>query len=188
MILTAVCFLLAMFVITRVLKSKYGRFFLSIRESEAAAQSAGINTMKYRILAFTFAAALGGFAGTLYAQCIGFLNPEQFRWQTSLTLISMAIIGGIGSLQGGAIGALVLTILPEMLRGINAQMRMIAYGVLVIVVLTFLPDGIISLFGKKPSQIAMMFRERMKVFRDVRKKPARSCRRGALKQQICENK
>lgn len=169
LILAAIFFLIAFFVSTRIIKSKFGRFFLSIKESEAAAQSVGINTMKYRIVAFTLAAALGGLAGVLYAQCIGFLNPEQFRWSASLTLISMAIIGGIGSLKGGAVGAIVLTVLPELLRGFNAQMRMVCYGILVIMVLMFLPDGLISLVGKKPDEIRAMFKERMKLFQKSRK-------------------
>ncbi len=169
LILTAAIFLLTFFVMRRIINSKFGRFFLSIKESEAAAQSVGINTMKYRIIAFTLAAALGGLAGVLYAQCIGFLNPEQFRWQASLTLISMAIIGGIGSLQGGAVGAIALTVLPELLRGFNAQMRMVCYGLLVIAVLMFLPDGLISLVGRKPGEIKTMFKERIKLFRKSRK-------------------
>ena len=171
--LSAVFLMVAFFVAYRIYKSKFGRFFISIRESEAAAQSVGVNTMKYKIIAFTLSSAFAGFAGVLYAQCIGYLNPDQFRWQVSLTLLSMAIIGGISSLEGGVLGAIVLTLLPEFLRGFSAQMRMITYGVLVILVLTLLPDGLISLFGKKPSEIRTMFRERAAMLTDERARQRR---------------
>ena len=170
LILTAVFTVIAYIVANRIVSSKYGRFFLSIRESEAAAQSVGINTMKYRIIAFAIASAYGGLAGVFYAQCFRFLNPEQFRWNISLTLISMAIIGGIRSLPGGVLGAIALTILPEVLRGFTAQMRMITYGLLVILVLTFLPNGLISLVGKWPSEILAMLKERLASLSDARER------------------
>ena len=173
LILTAVFMVLAYFIAKRIVNSKYGRFFISIRESEPAAQSVGINTMKYRIVAFAISSAYGGLAGVFYAQCFGFLNPDQFRWQISQTLLSMAIIGGIGNLTGGILGAIVLTALPEVLRGFNAQMRMITYGLLVILVLTFIPDGLISLVGKRPSEILAMLKERIAAISDVRKRKKR---------------
>ncbi len=143
----------------QVAKSKYGRMFISIRESEAAAQSVGINTMKYKIMAFTLAAAMGGISGVLYGPFIGYLSPEQFRWQPSLILISMAIVGGLRSLEGGILGAFVLTFMPELLR-VTDQYRLILYGVLLIGTLGFVPDGLISLFGKSLGGIRQMLRER----------------------------
>lgn len=171
LIITAIFFVICFFVAYRIAKSKYGRFFLSIRESQDAALSVGINTTKYKLVAFAICSAFGGLAGVFYTQCYGYLSPEQFRWSISLNLISMAIIGGIGSLEGGVIGAIVLTFLPEVLRGFSAQWRMITYGVLVILVLAFLPDGVISLIGKKPSEIAKMLKERTELlFTDERAK------------------
>lgn len=139
----------------RIVKVKFGRFFISIRESEEAAQSIGINTRKYKMIAFVIATAVGGLAGVLYGPFIGYLSPEQFRWQPSLTLVSMAIVGGLSSLEGGIIGSVLLTFLPELLRSTD-QLRMILYGVIVILTLAFLPDGIVSLFGKKPGEIRKM--------------------------------
>ncbi len=171
LLITAVFFVLCFFVAMRITKSKYGRFFLSIRESQDAALSVGINTTKYKLTAFAICSGFGGLAGVFYTQCYGYLSPEQFRWSISLNLISMAIIGGIGSLEGGVIGAIVLTFLPEVLRGFSAQWRMITYGVLVILVLAFLPDGVISLIGKKPSEITRMLKERTELlFTDERAK------------------
>lgn len=143
------------FALKRIVKVKFGRFFISIRESEEAAQSIGINTRKYKMVAFVIATAVGGLAGVLYGPFIGYLSPEQFRWYPSLTLVSMAIVGGLSSLEGGIIGSVLLTFLPELLRSTD-QLRMILYGVIVILTLAFLPDGIVSLFGKKPGEIKKM--------------------------------
>ena len=178
--MTTIFFIICFFVTARVTRSKYGRFFISIRESQEAALSVGVNTTKFKLLAFVICSALGGLAGVFYSQCLGFLSPEQFRWNISLTLISMAIIGGIGDIDGGVLGAIVLTFLPELLRDFSAQWRMITYGVLLILVLTFLPDGVISLIGKKPSEIKKMLKERTELlFTDERAK-----RRKQLKKTI----
>ncbi|WP_094604397.1 hypothetical protein SPSIL_053810 [Sporomusa silvacetica DSM 10669] len=149
----------------QIIQSRYGRIFISIKESEAAAQSVGINTMKYKILAFTLAAAFGGFAGVLYGPFIGYLSPEQFRWQPSLLLISMGIIGGLSSLEGGIMGSFILTFLPELLRATD-QYRLILYGILLIFTLAFLPSGIVSLFGKSVKEIKAMFKERYMIIFD----------------------
>lgn len=147
-----VCLVLIYFLFRNVVNSKYGRFFMSIRESEDAAESLGINTKKYKTIAFMIAAAVAGLSGSLYATNLRYLSPEQFRWSPSLTLVSMAIVGGLYSLEGGILGAILLTILPEVLR-FSDSFRMIAYGTIVILVLAFLPDGIISLYGKSPREI-----------------------------------
>jgi len=171
LLLTAVFTMLAYYVANKICKSKYGRYFIAIRESEAAAQSVGVNTMKYKILAFTLASAFAGLAGVFYAQCFSVVNATEFRWSFSIELFSMAIIGGIASLEGGMLGAIFMTVILELLRGaFNAQWRMIAYGIITILVLAFLPDGIISLIGKNWTEIKQMFSERMKVFKDDRKK------------------
>ena len=178
--LTTIFFIICFFVTARVTRSKYGRFFISIRESQEAALSVGVNTTKFKLLAVVICSALGGLAGVFYSQCLGFLSPEQFRWNISLTLISMAIIGGIGDIDGGVLGAIVLTFLPELLRDFSAQWRMITYGVLLILVLTFLPDGVISLIGKKPLEIKKMLKERTELlFTDERAK-----RRNQLKKTM----
>lgn len=157
--------ILVYFAMKRVVKSKYGRFFISIRESEEAAQSLGINTRKYKMIAFTMATAIAGLAGVLYGPFIGYLSPEQFRWQPSLILVSMAIVGGLSSLEGGIVGAILLTFLPELLRSTD-QLRLILYGVIVILTLAFLPDGIISLFGKSLKEIRQMLSTQLDVMLD----------------------
>ena len=180
LLVVALITMLAFFVANKICKSKYGRFFISIRESEAAAQSVGIHTMKYKIIAFTLSSSFAGLAGVFYAQCFGVINATEFRWSFSLELLSMAVIGGMASLEGGVLGAITLTVLLEVLRGIfNAQWRMIVYGILVILVLAFLPDGLISLIGKNLEEIKQMFRERLKIFADDRKKSGQKNRQTA---------
>lgn len=147
------------FVVKRVLASKYGRFFLAIKEAEEAAQSVGINTRGYKMIAFVLATAVAGVAGVLYGPYIGYLSPEQFRWSASLQLVGMAIVGGFGSIEGGILGAVLLTALPELLRATD-QLRMILYGVVIILTLAFLPDGLISLFGKSWKEIKTMIAKR----------------------------
>lgn len=155
--IVATVFMILIYILLKnVLRSKYGRFFLSIKNYEPAAQSCGINTVKYKLIAFALASFIGGIAGALFGQYIGFLSPDQFRWRYSLTLISMAIIGGVGSLDGAILGSMLLTTLPEWLRVGNAQLRMILYGVLLMVFLMFLPQGIMSLFGKSWKEIKDM--------------------------------
>lgn len=151
-----ICYLIA----RQISKSKFGRIFISIRESEAAAQSVGINTMKYKIMAFSLAAAFGGLSGVLYGPFIGYLSPEQFRWVPSLTLISMAIVGGLSSLEGGILGAFILTFLPEFLR-VADQFRLIIYGVVIILTLAFLPNGVISIIGKSYKENKEMISKRI---------------------------
>ncbi len=143
------------FVVKRVLASKYGRFFLAVKEAEEAAQSVGVNTRAYKMIAFVLATAVAGVAGVLYGPYIGYLSPEQFRWSASLQLVGMAIVGGFGSVEGGILGAVLLTVLPELLRATD-QLRMILYGVVIILTLAFLPDGLISLFGKSWKEIKTM--------------------------------
>ena len=92
---------------------------------------------------------------------IGYLSPEQFRWSASLTLVGMAIVGGLSSVEGGILGSVLLTFLPELLRSAD-QLRMILYGLVIILSLAFIPNGLISLFGKSRAELAGMMRNRLK--------------------------
>lgn len=148
-------------VVKRILNSKYGRFFKSIKEAEEAAQSVGIHTRKYKMIAFVLATSIAGIAGALYGPYIGYLSPEQFRWSASLTLVGMAIVGGLSSVEGGILGSVLLTFLPELLRSAD-QLRMILYGLVIILSLAFIPNGLISLFGKSRAELAGMMRNRLK--------------------------
>lgn len=143
----------------KISKSSVGLVLNGIRESEDAEQSLGINTIRYKITAFVLSAMLGGISGLLYAPFVGYISPDQFRWNSSLLLVSGAIIGGMKSFGGVIVGAVVITCLPEALR-LSDQYRMILYGLLVIFCLALLPDGIASLYGKNLKEIWAMFRKR----------------------------
>ncbi|MGB8451067.1 MAG: branched-chain amino acid ABC transporter permease [Anaerocolumna sp.] len=162
---TLICFIIIFIGLKRVLSSKYGRFFISIRESEDAAESLGISTRKYKMIAFIIATSIAGFSGSLYATNLRYLSPEQFRWSPSLTLVSMAIVGGLYSLKGGILGSVILTLLPEVLR-FTDEFRMIIYGIIVILVLAFLPNGLISLFGKSRKELKEMFTSQWDILSD----------------------
>lgn len=163
------------YICRQIINSSFGRIFISIRESEEAAQAIGINTMKYKIMAFAIAAAFGGIAGTLYGPFIGYISPDQFRWTPSLLLISMAIVGGLNNLIGGIIGAFILTFLPEMLR-VAEQFRLILYSSILILTLTFLPNGLISLWGLSFKQIKELFKNRIgELSNKGKKKKVKKC-------------
>ena len=170
-----IAMILIYILLRRIVNSKYGRFFMAVRESEDAAESLGISTRRFKTIAFMIAAGVGGFAGSFYATNLRYLSPEQFRWSPSLTLVSMAIVGGLYDLEGGIIGAILLTILPEILR-FSDVFRMIVYGLVVILVLAFLPNGLYSLFGKSRAEIKKMLSDQWDILSDktLRKKKALS--------------
>jgi len=143
LVLTFLCVAFTLALIHRLVSSRYGRALKAIRDHELTAQVMGINTAAYKIIIFTLAAGLAGLAGSLYAHYITFINPESFGLHTSILVLTMVVLGGMGSLLGSVIGAFVLTVLPEMLRTV-ADYQDLAYGGLLIVMLIWRPQG---LFG-----------------------------------------
>ena len=96
-----------------MMKSRHGRAVLAIRDNEIAAESCGIQTTYYKVMAFAFSAAFAGLAGGLYACYIGVLNPSTFGFMKSIEILVMVVLGGMGSMLGSILSATVLTILPE---------------------------------------------------------------------------
>jgi branched-chain amino acid transport system permease protein len=142
-ILVALSVLATLGLIYRLVSSRHGRALKAIRDHEITAQVMGINTAGYKIAIFTLSAGLAGLAGSLYAHYITFINPESFGMHTSILVLTMVVLGGMGSILGSVIGALVLTILPEMLRGF-ADYQDLAYGGLLIVMLIWRPQGLLG--------------------------------------------
>ena len=99
----------------RIVNSKWGREFKAVRDNIDAVESCGIDVAKVKIRAFTLAAMLGSFAGALYAHLIGYINPESFTVDLSTNFVIMLMVGGIGSVFGNVIGAVIITLLPELL-------------------------------------------------------------------------
>lgn len=130
-------------VVRNILRSSQGRAMISIREDEIAAESMGINTTKYKLLAFAIGALFAGFAGGLYAHFYYTIQPTSFDFIKSLDVLIFVVFGGMGSLTGSVIAAIVLTILPEALRFLS-DYRMVLYPVLLIILMIFRPQG---LFG-----------------------------------------
>jgi branched-chain amino acid transport system permease protein len=135
---------LAFLVCRRLVESRVGRAFLALRENEALAQSVGVDPTRYLVLATIVSAAMAGVAGSLYAHYTRFVSPEVFLFSYTVTMVIMVIAGGKGTLAGPIVGALAFTALPEALReALSWQWQMLAYGALLVLLVSFLPRGIV---------------------------------------------
>ena len=147
---------LTIYAVLSLVRSTYGSGFLAVRDDEIAAEAMGINTTKYKVLAFVIGAFFAGVAGGLYAHFKQFIHPEGFNFLRSVDIVVMVILGGMGSTAGVCFAAVVLTILPEWLRAVSTypwlpdwlrpitQNRMILYSLLLIILMLTRPQG---LFG-----------------------------------------
>jgi len=143
LLLTLLMVLLTLALTYRLVHSYHGRALRAIRDHEVTAQVMGINTPAYKVAIFTLAAALAGLAGSLYAHYITFINPESFGLHTSILALCMVVLGGMGSLAGAVVGALALTLLPEMLREFKAYQDLV-YGALLVGLLIWRPQGLLG--------------------------------------------
>lgn len=130
--------LITLFVVLNLINSRSGRAIMSIRDNRIAAESIGINITKYKLMAFTFSASLAGIAGVLYAHNLSTLTATQknFGYNQSIMILVFVVLGGIGNIRGSIIAAVVLTLLPELLRGLN-DYRMLIYAIVLIVMMLF---------------------------------------------------
>jgi branched-chain amino acid transport system permease protein len=128
-------------------RSKTGRAFLAIRESETAAAVAGINVARYKVTAFVISAFYTGIAGSLLAYLVRYINIEVFDFLMSLTFIAMCIIGGVASIAGSFLGAAFIVLLPELLRGVPGakDLQLLVYGLAMIIVIVVRPRGLASI-------------------------------------------
>ena len=136
---------LAFFIAWRFIHSKYGRNLTSIRENELAAEAVGINAFRSKRMSFTFSAIYAGWAGALYAGYLMYVVPSSFNLAKSCELITTTVIGGLGSLTGSVLGAILVTLLPEVFRSLS-NYRMLLYGIAVVLIIMFKPSG---LYGYK---------------------------------------
>jgi branched-chain amino acid transport system permease protein len=130
-----------LFVIQRIINSRVGKAFMACRENEELAQSVGIHTFRFHLLAFVIGTCFISLGGGLYAHYIGFIDPEVFTWYYIVTMLIMVLIGGSGTIAGPVIGAILFTWLPEYLRAIKA-FQMVFYGLILVAAIIFMPDGI----------------------------------------------
>ena len=140
-----ICVVVTCAVIHLVLKSRHGRAVLSIRENEIAAESCGVNTTYYKVMAFTLSAFFAGVAGALYATYVGILQPSTFGFM-------MVVLGGMGSMLGSVLSATVLTALPQMLLAFD-KWRMVLYSLVLIIVMIFKPSGLLGTYDFSLSRV-----------------------------------
>lgn len=142
-LLVALAVALVLILAWRLVSSYHGRALRAIRDHETAAQVMGINAPAYKVAIFTLAAAMAGLAGSLYAHYITFINSESFGLHTSILILAMVVLGGMGSVAGSVLGAVILTALPEMLREFQSYQDLV-YGALLVGLLILRPEGLLG--------------------------------------------
>lgn len=155
-----ICAILAIVAISFLQNSRFGRALKAIRDDEIAAESMGINLARYKLNSFALGTFLAGVGGALYAHFLSYINPSDFSFLKSVDILSMIVLGGLGSVPGAVIGASVLAAAPEFLRFMS-QYRMLVYGALLVFLMVFRPNGLLGgvnfvdlvlrRMGKKPS-------------------------------------
>lgn len=130
----------------KIASSRIGRAWVAIREDEIAASIVGINTTNYKLYAFAYGSFWAGLAGAVFAAKMQFVSPESFTFMESVFVLCMVILGGLGSIRGVILGALVLVLLPEVLREIQIY-RMLALGAGLVLLMVFRPQGLFGVRG-----------------------------------------
>ena len=134
--------LVMLVVIRRLERSRIGRAWVAIREDEVAAEAMGIDTLRMKLWAFAIGASTAGFAGVIQGSKISYVSPASFQIIISILILSMVVLGGMGSSLGPIVGAIVITVAPEVLR--EAQdYRYLVFGAVLVVMMVFRPQGII---------------------------------------------
>ena len=128
-----------------ILGSRWGRAFRAIRENEMRAEALGVSLRNYKLMAFAIGAAYAGTGGALFAPLLGYIDPGAFTLDRSIQFLMMVVLGGLGRFEGPFIGALVVTVLPEVLRG-SEGLYLIIYALAVIVMMLFMPKGLVGLW------------------------------------------
>jgi branched-chain amino acid transport system permease protein len=131
----------------RIARSRFGRALVAMRDSEVAAEALGIDLLRYKAIAFALAAAYAGLAGSLYCALLGFVSPESFTLFEMVRQQAMVLVGGLGSVVGGVIGAVLLVYLTELMRGLK-EVQEIVFGALLLMFVIFRPQGVVALLRR----------------------------------------
>ena len=145
--LALVCAIACMAFLRRLCATPTGHAFDAVNENAALAEASGLNVHRIQVKAFVLGSGIAGFGGALLAHYVGFVSPESFNISLSIAVVVMLVIGGRQSVWGPLAGALILTPLPELLRG-AVQTQHIFYGAALILILHFLPGGVVSLAAR----------------------------------------
>jgi branched-chain amino acid transport system permease protein len=141
--LTAAFALVTYVLLDQLVRTPVGEALTAIREDEVSAASLGINSRRWKVFAFAVSSAVAGAGGCFYASFVGTLVPDAFFVTESFSILAMVIVGGMGTLIGPVFGAILLTVLPELLRGVG-DLRLIVYGASVALVVLFMPGGMVQ--------------------------------------------
>ncbi|MGB7605597.1 MAG: branched-chain amino acid ABC transporter permease [Lutisporaceae bacterium] len=129
--------------ISNFIKSYKGRACISIREDEIAAEAMGVNTTYYKVLVFTIGSFFAGIAGALYANYFNFLKPDSFGFMKSIDILVIVVFGGMGSIKGSIIGAILLSLISLFLQGIP-ELRMVVYSIILFLIMVYRPQGLMG--------------------------------------------
>lgn len=135
--------IVTIFVVNRLQDSRLGRAWIALREDEIACQAMGIDKTKTKLTAFALGATWAGMVGVIFAAKTTFINPASFTFLESAIILCIVVLGGMGSIVGVMLGALILILLPEYLRALS-DYRMLAFGAILVVMMIFKPRGIIA--------------------------------------------
>lgn len=150
LILALIFFVLVYFAAHFIANSSFGRVLKAIREDETAIAVFGYNTLYFKLVIFVISAAMAAVAGSLFASYITFIDPSSFQLTESMFILAIIILGGLANLRGSILGALFLILLPEILRfvgfpsDIEAQMRQVVYGIILVLFMLYRPQGLIG--------------------------------------------
>lgn len=146
-------FLIIAIIIQRnVIKSQWGRSFISIANNELAAAGVGVPFRQYRVVAFFLNALLAGIAGSIYSSYQGYISPDTFNFNFTVFILLSVIVGGSGTLSGPVVGVFIATIIPDLFKS-SADLKQIAYGLLLIILSQVLPGGIVGLIKRRCHEI-----------------------------------
>ncbi len=145
--LITVIVIITVFAMHRLIASRIGRAWIAIREDEIAAEAMGINTFKLKLLAFVLGSAWAGIVGVFFAAKMAFVSPESFTFFESVMILCMVVLGGMGSIPGIILGALLLITLPEIFRDFQ-DYRMFAFGIALVMMMVFRPQGLLGAVKK----------------------------------------
>ena len=160
--------LVIIYIVYRIAHTRIGRALIAIREDDLAAMAIGINVRSFKMLAFGVGCWAAGLMGSVYAHYISFVAPDQYTFQISVNIFIMVVVGGMGTTMGPVIGACILTLLPELLRGIG-DYRMLIYGLLLVVCMIFRPQGVLGSYQVGGTSIWTVLGRKVAKFKETKK-------------------